>query len=113
MKIKTTLALVLLVGCTTLATFENRAGQFLSSTALIVDAAMKGWGVYVASGHATAEDEVQVKTIYMQYQADMMVATNAYVLAVKLSDPTIFESPSNRLFTTKSILVTAVTKGKP
>src|SRR5690242_4426571 len=90
--------LVLQFGCATTNTFQNNSGKFLATTAATVDAAMHGWAVWVASGKASPGDEAQVKAIYQQYQGSMMLATNAYTLAVKLSDPSIFVTPSNNLF---------------
>lgn len=99
---------MLCISCTTLTTsFQTNAGKFLASTAQTVDAAMHGWAVWDATGKASPTDEATVRKVYQQYQLYMMVATNAYTLAVKTGDITIFNQPSNNLFSVKQDLVTA------
>lgn len=108
------LALIVLTGCALLQSsssqFQDKAGRFLSTSAATVDAALKGWGAWVAAGKATAQDEAQVKALYQQYQGYMMVATNAYALAIKLGDPSVFTTPSNNLFSARTTLTTATLK---
>lgn len=105
---------VALIGCaTTMGTFNNLAGKFLATTAATVDASMHAWATWVVAGKATPQDEAQVRAIYATYQGDMMVATNAYALAVKVGDPTLFAPASNKLFMTRTALTTITLKGTP
>jgi hypothetical protein len=109
-KLLLSLGLVALVGCTTLGlskSFETTAGKFLTTTAATVDAAMKGWAAWAVVGKTTTADDNVVRDIYGKYQSAMMIATNAYVLAVKTGDSTIFAGPSNNLFVVKEKLTSA------
>ena len=111
-----TLFALALVGCAALGTgssFQTTAGKFLSSVAVTVDGAMKGWAIWVVDGHTTTQDEAQVKAVYTQYQFYMKVATNAYSLAVSTGDTSTFTTPSNNLFMVKNQLVTATQAGHP
>lgn len=106
------LSLTLFMGCAILGGggWQTAGGKFLTSTALTVDAAMHGWATWVASGKATSAEEANVKGIYQHYEGVMMLATNAYVLAVKINDPTVFDAPSNNLFIARSAVVAGATK---
>jgi hypothetical protein len=91
---------MMLVGCQMFksgSSFQVVAGKFLSTTALTVDASMKGWASWVAAGKATDPEQIQVKTYYAQYQFYMFAATNAYTLAVTTGNLAAFVGPSNDL----------------
>ena len=103
---------LLVVGCANLQTnFQNNAGKFLTSVALTVDAAMKGWAIYDVSGHSNPAEEAQVKAIYQQYQTYFAVATNSYTLALAANNFAIFIAPSNNLQAVQNQIVTLTTKG--
>lgn len=68
--------LALLPACTT---FKGNAGKVLSSTALTVDAAMKGWASYVVLNNVPADKQMPVRVAYGQYQTAMAAARDAYV----------------------------------
>src|SRR5690349_16975948 len=84
-KLLLTFALLALCSCTN---FQNTGAKVLTSTALTVDAAMKGWAAYVVAGGATPQEEQNVKAAYSQYQIAMMVAQKSYVAAVNSNDQT-------------------------
>lgn len=68
--------LALLPAC---ATFKSNAGKTLSSTAITVDAAMKGWASYVVLNNVPADKQMPVRVAYGQYQTAMAAARDAYV----------------------------------
>lgn len=63
-----------LVGC---ANLEQNAFRVIGTTVTIVDGAMSGWGDYVRSGKASAEEEAVVKQAYTTYQVSMRTAKAA------------------------------------
>ncbi len=65
------LLLAALLGC---ATPEKGAYRTIGTITVSVDAAMNGWGDYVRTGQATAQDEARVKAVYEHYQAAMRLA---------------------------------------
>lgn len=92
---------------TAATSFRTNAGRFLASTALTVDTAMKGYAKVVKTGQISITDQEKVHALYVQYQEDMAIATNAYALAITVADPSVFAGPSNTLFQSKSSLTTA------
>lgn len=74
-------------GC---ATPELVAYRALGTTAVLVNAAMNGWGDYVRAGLATPDDQIRVRGAYEKYQASMKVAKSV-ALAMKdsgaINDP--------------------------
>lgn len=116
---KKTLMLALLTsalvfsGCAILSSggFQTNAGKFLASTAVTVDATMKGWGQWNATHVVPAATQQQVRDAYGTYQTAMAAAQSAYNIAVTAKDPSIFTSPSNSLFSAKAVLVKNVTVG--
>jgi hypothetical protein len=97
-----------LVGCKTTGGWQTVSGKFLSTTAVAVDSSMQAYATWAVMNHLGTNDLAKVRTVYADYQITMMVATNAYVLAVKAGDLSLFTGPSNNLFNAKSA-VTSVT----
>lgn len=107
--------LALLVGC---ATFDQNAGKFLASTAQTADTAMQSWAVYVIVHKVSDADQAPVKALYVQYQAQMALAEQAYVAMVKASNTQASQDAFTKAqaslanaqlgLTTK---ITAITKG--
>ncbi len=73
----------LLCGC---ATWQQSTGKSLVSVVITVDAAMKGWKVWVKEGLATPDDEARVKAAYQHYQSILDVTLQAYSAAVAIKD---------------------------
>lgn len=97
------LALALLVtGC---ATFQANAGKTLSSVAITVDAAMKGWAAYVVAGGATPDQETQVRAAYHKYQLSMSAAQSAYAALVATGDQPAWTQAASILTATQQQLV--------
>lgn len=97
--------IALITGCATQSSLQTKAGKFLTSTAVTVDAAMKGWATYVVLHNTPQEQQTGVRNAYATYQAAMMVATNAYTQAAVAKDMTLFSGASNNLVVAKTILV--------
>lgn len=53
----------------------------IATTAITVDSAMKGWATHVAMGKATPQDELRVKSAYINYQTSMRAVRAAYSAA--------------------------------
>src|SRR5262245_43779951 len=84
-------AIVTLFGCATTPNWQDSYGKILATTAQTVDAAMKGWAMYVVTGNPPADQQAKVKTAYQEYQAAFDVALNAYNASVALKDASLFE----------------------
>lgn len=69
---------------------------------------MQGWAVWVAQGHATAQQEAQVKTAYGQYQASMSIALSAYNAMVQGGDQTAWQTASKILTGNAGAIVSLV-----
>lgn len=67
------LFLLFITGCKN-TTPEQASYRTIGTIAHTVDVTMKSWGDYVATGQASASDEVQVKGAYTKYQAAMHAA---------------------------------------
>jgi hypothetical protein len=65
------LLLAALLGC---ATPEQTAYRTIGVITASVDGAMNGWGDYVRSGAATADEQARVRQAYERYQATMRLA---------------------------------------
>jgi hypothetical protein len=70
-------------GC---ATWQSNAGKVLASTALTVDASMKGWATYVVKNNISDHQQAPVKDAYAKYQLAMTAAQSAYGAAVANGD---------------------------
>jgi hypothetical protein len=101
----TLLACLLGWGC---ASVQTSAGKLLASTATTVDGAMQGWAIWVAQGHATAQQEAQVKTAYGQYQASMAIALGAYNAMVQSGDQSVWLTASQILASNGAAIVALV-----
>lgn len=82
------LALAFIVGC---ASFQNTASKTLTSIALTVDAAMKGWATHVVKDNVPDSQQTVVKSAYAQYQASMAVAVSAYAAVANGGDKTAWD----------------------
>src|SRR6185436_177110 len=89
------LLLALLVGCAT--SWQNAAGKTLVTTSQTVDAAMKGWAMYVVISNPPVEQQSRVKMAYQQYQLAMDGALKAYNAAVTLQDQSVYVRASAAL----------------
>lgn len=61
------------------STTKGNAAKTLASTALTVDAAMKGWAAYVVMNNVAVDKQQPVRVAYSQYQTAMAAARDAYV----------------------------------
>jgi uncharacterized protein GlcG (DUF336 family) len=78
-----TLALcALCLGCRT----TNPSGKIIASSAVTVDAAMKGWSVWVHDGKATEAQEVMVRDAFIKYKSIETAARKAYAAAYAAKD---------------------------
>lgn len=103
-KITLILTLLGLVACSS----TDPGGRFLATTAITVDTAMKGWAGYVVLHNLAETNQIGIRNAYVDYQAAMVLATNAYTLSRLAKDPSLFSAPSNRLFSSRSSLVNDV-----
>jgi hypothetical protein len=99
------LACLLGFGC---ASVQTTAGKLLASTATTVDGAMQGWAIWVAQGHATAQQEAQVRSAYGQYQASMSIALGAYNAMVQSGDQSVWLTASQILASNGAAVVALV-----
>ena len=117
MKIKhlaVVLVAVVFVGCATqLTKLKNSAGQFLASSAMTVDTAMKGAALLEVEGVISTNDWATIANYYAHYQVAMIAATNAYTLAVSTGDFTQFAAASNNLVGAQSVLTAKTTALTP
>lgn len=92
------------VGCKT--SQIDTAGQVLATTAVSVDAAMKGWASYVTiSGAATREQQDNVRTLYAHYQSAFSIAQSAYVALATTGDASIWTRAAAALTQSKTALL--------
>ena len=78
-----TLALcALCLGCKTV----NPTGKAIATAAVTVDAAMKGWAVWVHEGKATLEQEAKVESAWVKYKLVEASARQAYAAAYAVKD---------------------------
>lgn len=95
-----------LTGCVSV---QSTAGKMLASTALTVDASMKGWAQWVVAGQANADQETKVKAAYIKYQAAMNIAKNAYAeLAANPSNQTGWQTASEILTNNRDALLALI-----
>lgn len=92
---------LVLSGCQT----ENAAGRLLASTVQTVDAAMSGWGTYVATGKATEADEAAVRQAYAKYQAAEALAERAYFASVQTGDGSAWQRARDELIASRNELL--------
>ena len=85
---------LMLEGC---ATYRQNAGKLLASTALAVDAAMRGWREVVHMGKATPEQEAKVKAAFEKYQLAQSAAEAAYTLLMTMGDKSAWPTASAQL----------------
>lgn len=104
--------LALLPAC---ATFKSNAGKTIASTALTVDAAMKGWAAYVVLNNVPADKQAPVRAAYVQYQLAMTAAKDAYVTLMTTGDqaPWNVAGPALTASSTKVTLSITQAKGTP
>ena len=100
----TALMLALLTAC---ATYKDNAGKLLASTALTVDATMRGWGAYVRLGKATDDQQAKVRAAYEQYQLAMQAAQAAFTVLIATGNQPAWTTASSTL-TSKSTSLTAL-----
>jgi hypothetical protein len=84
-----TLLVLMSAGC---RTWQDAAGKSLASASVSVDAAMKGWALWVASGHATPQQEDAVRDALKKYQSAMLVAEDVYAAAIKSKDKNLMQT---------------------
>lgn len=82
------------------------AGKFLAQTELTVDTAMRTWASHVVTtGTVKPEKEAQVKQNYQLYQANMLVASNAWKIFLLTKDDVAWVRASNNLVGVKNGLI--------
>lgn len=106
--------LALLPAC---ATFKSNAGKTLSSTALTVDAAMKGWAAYVVTANVPPDKQMPVRVAYGQYQTAMLAARDAYVTLMTANNQSVWTTAEQALTAASANLTKLIqqitTKGTP
>jgi predicted small secreted protein len=98
----------LLINNTACNTVRGTGGKVIASTALSVDAAMKGWAQYVVSGKATPVQEQNVREYYRRYQIAILVAHDAYAQSVTSNDTTAFKQAIDVLNTQKAQIISLI-----
>ena len=88
------LLLILALGC---ASFQTNAGKTLASTAITVDAAMKGWAKWADQNGRDPARDLSVRTAYVRYQMAMQVASSAYVRLAQSQDRSQWNTASANL----------------
>lgn len=68
------------------------SGKMLATTVQTAGAAMEAWSSYVALGHATPEQEAQVKAAWTRFQFAEVNAEQAYLESLKTGNDSGFES---------------------
>lgn len=104
--------LALVIGC---ASFQTNAAKLLTSTALTVDATMKGWATYVVQNNISDVQQAPVKKAYSQYQIAMGGAQAAYTALIANGDKNAWQQASAMLTASSSALtqlVASITGGK-
>jgi uncharacterized protein YcfL len=101
------MALLLVVGC---ASFQATSGKILATSAITVDASMKGWAIWVAKGQATDAQQAAVKSAYQKYQAAISIATGAYETAVTTGDQTAWKQAEIILTNNQTALVNLISQ---
>jgi hypothetical protein len=91
-----------LCGC---ASFQNTGGKVLTSTALTVDAAMKGWAKWAHTHPVSEESQASVRGAYAKYQSAMSAAVEAYAAAVNAKDKTIWTQSADALDASSASLI--------
>lgn len=99
--------LAFIVGC---ASIQTNAGKLLATTAMTVDASMKGWAVWVAKGQAAPDEETVVKAAYEKYQTAMAIASNAYAVLVATKDQTAWTQAAATLTANAGNLTKLITQ---
>lgn len=99
------LVLVLMIGC---ASFQTTAAKLLTSTALTVDATMKGWATYVVQNNVSDAQQAPVKAAYSKYQIAMTAAQAAYTALVANGDKNAWQQASAALTAASSGLTQLV-----
>src|SRR5437870_6655809 len=92
-------------GC---ASTQDKSAKLLASTAVVVDATMKGWASYVVAGRATPAQEQSVRTAYSQYQQSMTIAQNAMIIMMNTKDQSAWTSASLALTQNKIALLNLI-----
>lgn len=99
-----TLCLTLaLCGC---ASWQSTSGKVLTSSALTVDATMKGWAKWSATHPVSEQTHASVRGAYEKYQAAMAVAVEAYADAVNSGERTAWGNAREALELALSALTT-------
>lgn len=81
--------LTLFVGCAIFPTWKDAAGKSLATTAQTVDAAMKGWAMYVVTQNPPTNLQAKVRQAYGDYQVSFDAALKTYNVAVTLNNPDV------------------------
>jgi len=91
-------------GCAT----SNPEGRLLASTAQTVDAAMKGWSIWVVDGKAEPYSEVRVRELYGRYQLAMAAAKESYTVWKATGEKTPWERASVTLRQSRDFLLNLI-----
>ncbi len=105
------LMLAVLMGCAT--SWQNNAGKTLATTAQTVDAAMKGWGMYVVTANPPERQQATVRDAYGKYQIAMDGAVKAYNTAVTLQDQSAYTQASGALLAASKDILALIAAFSP
>lgn len=93
---------LILAGCNT---FKDTSAKTITTVALTVDGAMKGWASWIVLNPVPADQENRVRTAYGQYQIAMGSAQVAYIAAVDSGDKSGWAQASAALQASQSGLL--------
>jgi flavin-binding protein dodecin len=111
-KLYSLILVLVLVGCST-TSWQDAAGKVLATTALTVDATMKGWAYHVVNDSVPQNQQDSVKIAYAKYQLAMEAAKSAYVSAVTVKDSSVFEQAKQALLASSSALTQLIKSFNP
>lgn len=91
------------------ATWDQAAGKTLVTTAQSVDAAMKGWAMYVVMSNPPTNQQAEIKAAYIRYQASFDAALKAYNVTVVTKDQGPWQAASAALLSAQTSLLSIIT----
>lgn len=83
-------------------------GKLIATSSATVDAAMQTWAVYVVDGHATAQQETQVRSIKSKYDAAEDAAVEAYTAFSLTGDKTRWQQARDFMLEQQRALIALV-----
>ena len=94
-------AVLIMVGCAT-------SGKVLTSSAIAVDAAMKGWAYYVVTQHPSPAVEQKVRDAHTRYLVALNAAEAAWYAAGTTGDKTAVSRANTALTAAQADLIVLI-----